>query len=321
MKVCLRLFVGLLLFVPSLLLAQKRTLVDELKKSFSNYGAIESLHIEVDINTSIYGPLPGWPMEKPFSELTDRYSFLEFWANEDLFRIEVRTDPDLRLLQDMEIAYDGHIYQIHFIDSNMLTYTSEGKHNPAMVTAIPQPAFLPFIFVSRNGPSCPGCRLRLVDFHDSYEWFVRMSAAEYITENEVGDGLRIPVQNGPDVEFYSVFVKTMSDGAKMPSLIRSRHGDYSRQILFESYEAHKTKSGVKAWIPQRVVLKNFGVGNSGKEQLLMSTSYSISRTEVDKIQDNSIFTIPTHDISVVYDEDAKEFVKHFDPSALEYRGE
>ncbi len=296
-------------------MAQIDPLVDDLRRSFDSYASIESIYIHADVKISLFEKIGSWPEDEPFIAQTDRPGSVEYWARDDMFRVVATTDPALHLIEDLEVAFDGNLYQLHFLSQSLLTITADGKNNPTIITAIPTPAFLAFDFVSRNGAQCPGCRLKLADFSDPLEWSKRLPSAMRISHEDLGEGLSIHANDGSDNR-YHVYLQKLDDVTTMPFVIeRFVNNAFYRTTDLKQYEHFVTNQGKDVWIPQLIESNTYRVNKTdGTKTRVFSMAYSVDQIEVDRIDDASIFTIDTSSISTVWNSDRREVVKKAQPA-------
>src|SRR6185295_3065943 len=87
---------------------------------------------------------------------------LEYWADDNRYRTSCRTDPQLGLLSDIDMSYDGG--KFYYLDhkGGMLSLRTQDEEKS--FTALPNPFFLPVDFFSNDTDECALCKLKLKDF-------------------------------------------------------------------------------------------------------------------------------------------------------------
>jgi hypothetical protein len=130
----------------------------DLEELHQKYTRVRSVHMVATAKISLYE-----------DGLKDGTGTFEYWAEDNRYRTACRTDPNLGLLGDIDMAYDGGRFYYFDRKAGMLAYRTLDEERS--FAALPNPFFLPVEFFSNDTDECVFCRLRLKDFKErSTHW-------------------------------------------------------------------------------------------------------------------------------------------------------
>ena len=265
------------------------------------YSRVRSVHVIASAKIIIY--------QSPRREGIGSF---EYWADGDRYRINCRTDLQLGLQTDTDLAYDGG--RFYYLDRQTKVLSYRKLDEEKSFSALPNPFFLPVDFLSNDNDECVFCKLRLKDFRStSARWELQKGkisirskrkepgAQLESTELEIpGDvidkkaskfRLRLDAKaNG--IGQLTKIERMQPDGKLLTSLMFSNFiptaaGDFPRSIKIQVFD--------------------------DQSAVVMEVDYTIQKIEIDQPLDPSIFTIKTDEAEGVWDSDEKKFIKEKPP--------
>ena len=260
------------------------------------YASVRSVYLVAEAKIAVYG--------KHFA--VGRGTF-EYWAEGNRYRIRCRSDKQLRLNSDVDIAYNGELFQFFDLPARVLSVRSTDE--VPSHAALQNPFFLPVDFLSSSGDDCPLCRLRFVDLKSHNErWESRAKAARVISK-------RYDRTNGliTDVEMPG---NTIS---KTPSKLRIKTQGASED---KSLPLQIDKVDLEGRVRASISFKKFIEDNAFQlpseititvfdEQgnLTFKLDYKVTTLQINQPLEDSNFTIPISEAEAVWDSDARKFIK------------
>jgi len=269
----------------------------DLEALHQKYARVRSVHLIATAQISIY--------EDRVREGTGSF---EYWAENNRYRTSCRTDPQLELLSDIDMGYDGG--RFYYLDrkTGMLSYRMQDEEKS--FGALPNPFFLPMDFFSNDTDECAFCRLRLKDFHSrTTHWdkqkdriSVRSKGKEQATQLDFTE-LEIPGEvidkkdskfrlhltaNANGITHATKIERLQPDDRPLTSItvsdfISTAAGDFPRHIQVQAFDSQST--------------------------VIMKVDYFIDTLEVNQPIDQSVFKIKDEEAEGVWDSDAKKVIK------------
>jgi len=276
---------------------EKERAARSLGKLRERYAAVKTAHVSASVKLAVYG--------KEFRAGTGTF---EYWVEDERYRVRSRTDRQLGLKADFDVAYDGARFYLLDRSQGLLSYRE--KDEPRSMTSLPNPLFLPVDYLSGDDDDCPLCALRLSDFKaESLRWSSRAAALEVRshgrdhatgeTASEV-EMLGGRVNNRPFK--LRVRMSEQGDGSARPTQIDrvGTDGRVMASITFRDFAASQLGP-----FPRLIVVKAFGDDGN----LALQAEFTVKTLEVNAPLDRSLFTISFDEAEAVWDSDGKRFVK------------
>jgi hypothetical protein len=222
----------------------------------------------------------------------------EYRAAGDLFRYRVATAPHVGKFTDVEVAYDGDLYQSYRADMGLLSLRREVlRQAPA---ALPNPLFLPVSFLGLFGDGCPACEYFLSDFA-SGSWEPVLSRLYVAQAKEAG--LTTVLVPGSELEGQPTYYRIeIADGR----IVRIWHSSAERDLSRVLLDRYQQAQGTSLTFPHHIVLTYYDQRGEAADRV----AYWFERLRFNEPVDSSLFTIPTEGIPIVLDEDGPRFLKH-----------
>jgi hypothetical protein len=196
---------------------------------------MKAIHIVADVEFSGFlddavGGRSGWHSG------VGRY---EAWEKGGRYRISVDVGQESGLSQVVDVAYDGHLWQMYMQDSEMLAVSTIPSR--ARGTAFRNPLFLPFELLGIDDwENCALCELTLADFQ---------AAGPTTPERPSGFS---PWLEGRPRDGVATRYQITLDG-RNERLARIEHVDLEgRALLRMSFDGHRRVPGGRAWFPSRI---------------------------------------------------------------------
>ncbi|HBB86806.1 MAG TPA: hypothetical protein DC047_04255 [Blastocatellia bacterium] len=269
----------------------------ELEKLRQNYAMVKSIHIVADAKVAVFGA----------SFRVGKGSY-EYWAEGDSYKMKCHTDPNVGLLADVDVAYDGK--QFYFLDHASGTLSYQQQDVMKTTGALPNPLFMPVDFLSIDDDDCHFCALRMTDFKSaSAPWKNRSSRLEVkstsidettgdvLTDLDIPGGIknkhlfkfRLRLAEAKDGKLRVTRIDRVGPDGKLLTTMRLDHfapsalGEFPRTIDLEGFDEQ---------------------GN-----LLARMTYTITTLEINQPTQNSAFAIGFNEADAVWDSDRRIFVK------------
>jgi hypothetical protein len=230
----------------------------------------------------------------------------EYWADrQGHYRAKCFSSPELGLVNDMDIAFDGNNWQLLTMNDSALILQRESSTQ--MPVACPNPLFLPLDFLSPASDDCRGCFLKLSDFESDGGPSTGHGGA--LGKSAATETFRI---EGPVVEGkrrnYEVTMKR-AGAVMVPSSVRRLDRDGAAVADIEVVESLVADPAVGP-LPIRMTGSSSEV--EGDEQTSMAGTWTIEKLEVNRPIDPAVFTLNSNLARTIYDNDLGVFLKHPD---------
>jgi hypothetical protein len=278
----------------------KKPFQESLDRLREQYRGISSIHMQATAHV--------WRTEEyghPEKEGAG-YSQFEYWASGDRYRVRTATDPQLGLAPDMDVAFDGELFQFYLHANSHLSIQAGDR--PEFLTAVPNPFFLPFFHLERSSDECMPCPLRLSDLEDDSHWTRRMGAASAVARMVAGpEGevvFEIPAGRQRLETEVSVFRVHLAGNAGRELPKRIERVDSSGKLV-TSLDFGEFRQEGPVTVPLDIQLRSFD--KSGRE--IMRTHYEIELLEINQSIDADAFVIDHSSIDHVFDVDSNSWIK------------
>lgn len=264
------------------------------------YASINSIHIVANAKIVVYG-----------QKFAVGDGSFEYWAEGTRYRVKCRTDKQLKLSSDVDIAYNGERFQFLDLASGILSYRSTDDFRS--YAALPNPLFLPVDFMSHSDDECRLCSLRLSDMKFNNERWnsraraLRVMARDYDTKDGMITDLEMPGGTFKKTPFkLRVRMQGSDEERSLPSQIEriDSAGRVRASISFKSIVENDSLR-----LPREMLIKVF----DEKGNLTFRLEYLVTLLEINQPLDKKTFTIDFDDAEGVWDSDAKKFIKEKRP--------
>jgi hypothetical protein len=231
---------------------------------------------------------------------------IEYWEVGDLYRRDVRTDPELELLDDMDAAYDGSVSQVILYFGPQVGSTKRTAHmsvwsgrQPSPST-VPNPLFLPIDFMRISVDNCPGCQPGLSDLRDPLLWS-KATADAQVSGSSTGP-LTIELPTGFHEGRSFAYVADKEVGSVLPRRVRwvAADGTELVSVLMTSPRSFATQ-GKHFSFPTRFEIRD----HWGE----MTVDIVIDELEIDGYIDPAVFKLDRAAVDMIWDGDADAYVK------------
>jgi hypothetical protein len=202
--------------------ARAQSLSQELEGIRNFYAAIKSVHVKAraEISRTIVS-------EHAPPEFLSGVGAIEYWEAGNLYRRDTRTSPQLRLVADMDVAYDGSLMQImQYMTSertpeervSLMQLSSSGRE--PVPSTVPNPLFLPIDFMKLSIQHCPDCQPGLWELRDPIFWSKATTDAQ-VSVSPTGE-MAIDLPTGSFFGTTFTYAIERAAGAPLPHRIRYR---------------------------------------------------------------------------------------------------
>jgi hypothetical protein len=265
------------------------------------YSRVRSVHVYATAKIIIYE-----------ERIREGAGSFEYWVDGDRYRINCRTDSQLALLNDTDLAYDGGRFYHLDRHASILSYRKLDEEKS--FSALPNPFFLPVDFLSNDSDECRLCKLRLKDFRaPSARWedqkgkiSIRSKRKEHGSQLESTE-LEIPgVVVDKTVSKFRLRLDTKANGIGQVTKIERIQPDGKPLTLLVFSDFIPTAVGD---FPRRIKIQVF----DDQSAVVMEVDYTVQKIEIDQPLDPSIFTIKLSEAEGVWDSDEKKFIKETPP--------
>ena len=281
---------------------EKTRLARDLEELHQKYARVRSVHMVATAKISVF--------EDGVREGSGSF---EFWADDDRYRTSCHTDPQLQLLTDMDMAYDGGRFYLLDRKLGMVSYRTQDEDKS--FSALPNPFFLPVDFFSNDTDECVFCRLRLKDFKArSTQWdkqkdriSIRSKGKDQTTHRDFTE-VEIPGDLiGRKNSKFRLQLTAGANGNSQPTKIDRLQTDDRplTSIVLSDYT-----STVAGDFPRRIQVQAF----DEQSTVVMKVDYYVETLEVNQPIDESVFAIKNDEAGGVWDSDAKKFIKEKPPA-------
>lgn len=273
---------------------------DALHEMAEKYAAVDSVFVKASAEVSIFESDDGK------ERVLNRAAIYEFWGRGDLYRISVVSDPDLGLVDDMDVAFDGDIYQL-FLPNESLMSVQNGDALQA-ATAIQNPFFMPVQFLTVEDDDCRACPTKLSFFREADYVSQKIQGAHQKKKPSSDDRVYVVpggIFDKVPFEYHVVF----SHSSMYPSSIERISGSSVLRISFADYEQVSHDFFFPREIDM-VVYENVKV-ESGEVVPIKAVqiSYSIDEIAVGADLQKQDFQINSDLARLVWDSDQNVFLK------------
>ncbi len=231
--------------------------------------------------------------------------YFEYWAEGDRYRVTCRSARGLGLMGDMEIAFDGTDWQMLNVPASTLHVSRQESRQ--MPVACPNPLFMALDFLSPDGDDCKACGTRLSDLADGTRWSSVNLEARKPTKAEGRTDYEVPGQLFGGVRRSYRVGMGRASGAAVVSSLRRFHPNGRKDVELVVQE-FRTPDPAVGPLPVRMTVTAFD--ESGR--MVMSGPWRIDTLEVNKPIDDGVFTIDWKGVEMIWDIDARMFVRHPD---------
>jgi len=282
---------------PSAANDEKAKSARHLEALHEKYARVRSVHMVATAKINIYqgGILEGT-------------GTFEYWAEGNRYRTRCHTDPQLELLGDVDMAYNGSRFYYFDRQAGMLSHRVEDEQKT--FAALPNPFFLPVDFFTNDRDECAFCALRLKDFQmRTTRWdkrkdkiSIRSSGKDQVTQSDLIE-VEMPgeVVDKKDTKFRLHLTANANGIAHATKIERLQLDDRPLSSIVSS-DFISTPAGD---FPRRIQVKAF----DAQSTVVMQVEFYIETLEVNQPIDNSVFKIKDEEAEVVWDSDDKKFIK------------
>lgn len=269
----------------------------DLEELHQKYAHVRSVHMVATVKISLYD-----------HGVKEGGGSFEYWAHDNRYRTSCRTDPQLQLFSDIDMAYDGgHFYYLDR-ENGMLSYRTTDEEKS--FTALPNPFFLPADLFSNDTDECAFCKLRLTDFKArSTRWdnqkdklTVRAKGKNQATQLDFTEvempGEVIDKKNSK----FRVQLTANGNGVGQPTRIERLQPD-DRPLT--SIELSDYVSTVAGEFPRRIQVQAY----DAQSTVVMKVDYFIETLEINQPMDMSVFSIKNDEAEGVWDSDSRKIIK------------
>ncbi|HXT49736.1 MAG TPA: hypothetical protein VN811_01765 [Thermoanaerobaculia bacterium] len=217
------------------------------------------------------------------------------------YRVRVNTDAHLELAPDLETSFDGTDTHLLLTQEKILSI-HRNQEVDAAATAIPNPLFLPLLFLSPESDACPACALTL-----------REAAAADLTQRLAGargswtkSGVAQLVLTGRRLQGRDTYFTVQVDATGRLRRIEERlsSGNLTQQVVVETY---RTVAGVAEQFPFHVTVTGYERGEETG-----SVAYHVQQlTANDAVRETPDFVLDKGQADVVWDATLGRYLKHF----------
>ena len=292
-------------FVSLSLTAQPRAKPEQYQKfslqrdNFNaSFRAIQSVHMKAEVLISFYNPLD-YESTEP---LLRKEASIEYWATDVRYKLTVRTDPDLKLAEDMEIVYDGSYYHMFFPKRGLLYYSRQESPPREIPAALPNPFFLPLDYLSEDNDACSACRLNLEDMYGDAVW---SKFQANVASNEL-NMFTTPGGKLNGVDFVHRVSWDFENGG--PARIERRNHD--NQVIYTlDFSNYVEEHGFN--FPRMIIGRSYIDNLSGQVVQGMENSgigFRIEQLSLNQAMPRETFSISNDRVEKFWDENEKRFV-------------
>jgi hypothetical protein len=282
---------------PSAANDEKTKPARELEELHEKYARVRSVHMVATAKISIYQ-----------GRILEGTGSFEYWAEGNRYRTSCHTDPQLELLSDIDMAYDGARFYYFDRQAGMLGHRVEDEEKS--FAALPNPFFLPVDFFTNDRDDCTFCRLRLKDFQSrTTRWdkrkdkiSIRSSGKDQATQLDLTE-VEMPgeVIDKKDTKFR-LHLTANANGLAHATKIERLQLDDKPLTSIVSSDFTSTPAGD---FPRRIQVQAF----DAQSTVVMQVDFYIQTLEVNQPIDNSVFKVNDEEAEVVWDSDEKRFIK------------
>lgn len=216
----------------------------------------------------------------------------EYWADSNGYRANCSSDPQLELVEDMELARNGTTWQLLQPEKNQLGVSTDAKHPSPL--ACPNPLFVLVEFMGDGRPGCESCSVELKDLAEPAPKAVAVGTDEYL----VGDH-----SNGQPRRFKLTVARFR--GEAVPASLERLYPSRRKAVQFVASGFRATEVGP---VPNTIVGKAYE-DRDGSPQI-DTLEYSIREIEVNRPIDERLFALDSNAAMYVFDIDAGLYLKH-----------
>jgi len=217
------------------------------------------------------------------------------------YRLRVTTDAHLELAPDLETSFDGADTQLLLLQEKILSLHRHQEVDAA-ATAIPNPFFLPLVFLSPESDACPACSLTLREAVAA-DLTERLAGARAVRTKSGGAQLFLTGRRLRGRDSY--FVVDLDASGRL-TRIEERLPSGNR-VLVASLETYRAVPGVAGEFPFHLTVTGYEhgqeIGSVGYHVQLLAANQGVSEAP-DYVLDKSR-------ADVVWDATQGRYLKHF----------
>jgi hypothetical protein len=245
---------------------------DALESFLAQYEAIRSVHLRA------VAVLERTPAGQPTSVAQGE---VEYWEQGSSYRNRCTTRGDVRLLDDVDVAFDGTTFRYFVPRMNSLFYLAGDSENSPV--ALPNPLFLPVEAVVEKDPGCRYCRASLARVAASRSRLA--SRIERTTRGTSGQSVYelLPDADGRG-EFRSRLEMSSVEGQPVPGVVErlSLAGEPESRTEFSDW-VEVDASGFL--VPKRIAITDFGPDGA----VTLRMTFQVTAVEVDQPLESELF--------------------------------
>lgn len=257
------------------------------------YDGIKSVYLHASVDVKILSPL-----YEGHDAPIQGVGLVEHWEQGDRFRTVVWVDPKLGLMTNLEIAFDGEHYQMHFLDTRTLANEQPTFRMGELLqvpTPIPNPFYLPVKYLAPSDDDCPGCQLTLGFVKSDQIWpkiplarGMKSAIIDVVGGARAGEGYNFRIHRAPAAGF-----KTGAD--TMGGLKRIDRVGIDT-LLRESIEFSQFEDG----FPRAIRFSGYEPAKDSTEAVVV-VEYKIEELILNSSIDDSVFMISPEAGTAVWD--------------------
>jgi len=264
--------------------AESKQDVDALATFLARYETIRSVHLQA------VAVLERTPAGQPTSVAQGE---VEYWEQGSSFRNRCTTRGDARLLDDVDLAFDGTTFRYFVPRMNSLFYLAGDSENSPV--ALPNPLFLPVEVVVEKEPGCMYCRVSLAKVVASQSRLA--SRIEQATRGASGQSI---YELLPDTDGRGEFrarVEMMSvAGQSVPGVVerRSLAGEPESRTEFSDW----VEVGASGFlVPKRIAITDFGPDGT----VTLRMTFQVTAVEIDQPLESELFRPTIREDTQIFD--------------------
>lgn len=226
-----------------------------------------------------------------------------FIASGEKYRTECNVSTSTtNTVQVFQTAFDGTVGSS--FHTNMLYMTQGDKDEPGDRSPNPlNPLIMPFLFLSKDSDSCPGCRLRFKDIL-SREALPNARFTNAIVSNGVFHASIVgPVVDGRTTS-WKISMETNGNDFTPDSITRIIPGEGEQRYRLTSY----TNLG-RAWFPSQIEYQCFTYPISWNSTPVLTGLTVLVSAKIPEAISNSVFRLDESRAKTIWNNDKKQAVK------------
>jgi hypothetical protein len=216
--------------------------------------------------------------------------------------LSVRTDAHLNLAPDLEMSFDG-ANSFVFLHPDKLLTIHRNRSIDVVASAIPNPFFLPLLFLTPESDSCPACSLTLPESTDAAAWTERLSSPR--AERLKSGAARLFISGRRHQEKDTYFVMEFDRDGRLVRL--EERLPSGNPVLSLDLAAYRAVPGATGEFPVHLTLTGYAHGKA-----LTSVMYHVQLVEVNQhATPLASYAIDRTKADIVWDASQRKFLKHY----------